>query len=122
MNRQLWHRLLAIVLAGLLLIAQPGPCPCWLYTLWRIDAAQAEPHAEHRGHDVSRQAPTGGRASSDGDTLRFGVQPAPVPALVAGLLETLARRTIHWRLLCISPVQAPSWRPALDPPPPRLIV
>ncbi|HRF46610.1 MAG TPA: hypothetical protein PLC98_03200 [Anaerolineales bacterium] len=122
------------LLAGLLVIAQPGPCPCWLFTLWRIEASAAAPvvidaHAGHEGHAdhdlsatlrinaLSSEIPLGQSAA---DPLRFGVQIPPIPVLVSSLLARLALRSIHWRVLCQDVSQPLTWRPALDPPPPRL--
>lgn len=120
------YRVLAWFLAGLLLIAQPGPCPCWLYTLWRFDApVTVDAHAGHAGHDhpVPASTPTdeapNGMPRSDGDTIRYGVQQPPIPAPAAALLANLAQRSIHWRLLRSSPAPVLSWRPDIEPPPPR---
>lgn len=119
------YRVLALLLAGLLWLAQPGPCPCWLYTLWRIDTATQDPHAghgDHTGHTEPRPASNdepGGRARSDGDSLRVGVQAPPAPQPASALLATLAQRTIHWRVLCLTAQASSLWRPAIEPPPPR---
>lgn len=125
MTTSFGYRWLAVLLAGLLLLAQPGPCPCWLYTLWRIDAATQDPHAGHAGHvDPARSASDeepGGRARSDGDSLRVGVQAPPAPQPASALLATLAQRTIHWRVLCLAAHASSLWRPTIEPPPPRAL-
>lgn len=123
----LWHRALTLALAGILLIAQPGPCPCWLYTFWRIEAvnqAVAIDHSSHEGHaghvvpaPDAQPGSAGGRV--DGDSVRFGVNQPPRPAPAAALLAELAEQSIHWRLRCPRSVSVIVWPPAPEPPPPR---
>ena len=129
-------RTIAGLLAGLPTIAQPGPCPCWLFTLWRIEAAAATividthaGHAGHEGHDavggdniagadgVSSEVPI---ELGTGDPLRAGVQIPPVPVLASSLLAHMALRSIHWRVLSQDASSALAWRPSVDPPPPRI--
>lgn len=125
--KNVWHRVLTLALAGLLLIAQPGPCPCWLYTFWRIDAINHvavdnhSAHEGHAGHVVPASDPQPGSSDrADGDSVRFGVNQPPRPAPAAAWLAELAERSIHWHVRCPAAVSVVVWPPAPEPPPPRL--
>ena len=123
-----WHRVLTLALAGILLIAQPGPCPCWLYTFWRIDAASRvvvvdhSAHEGHAGHVVPASDPRPDSSDrADGASGRYGVNQPPRPAPAAALLAELAERSIYWRVPHPAAVSVVVWPPAPEPPPPRLV-
>ncbi len=122
----LWHRALTFALAGLLLIAQPGPCPCWLYTFWRIEAASRiieadhASHEGHAGHVVPASDPQPGSSDrADGASVRYGVNQPPRPAPAAALLAELAEQSIQWRVPHPAAVAVIAWPPTPEPPPPR---
>jgi hypothetical protein len=125
----LLNRAVSMVLAGLLLIAQPGPCPCWLYTFWRIEdqnqafvPIRAVGHDGHDGHVMPTEPDRSDAPErADDGSLRVGVNQPPRPQPASVLLAEMAEQTIHWLVRFPASTPAAPWTSSPEPPPPRAV-
>ena len=101
---------LSLMLVGLLAVAPPGLCPCWMFTnpmeVHPHPYGHAElPHDHSYLFDLSPSSPS---------------QPPPIPSAPQEMIDRLLALGGLWSISKPSPLGTASWSAPPSTPPPRL--